>query len=98
MRTRSFRNTAESATVNNGETNEMAVASTTGSRASAEKLQNMAPTAVSPAPEMRKRAADADRRHQFIAPGVDDHHRHDGEGRAEEHHLPDRIALAEPTH
>ena len=50
MRTRSFRNTADSATVISGETNEIAVASTTGSRASAEKLQNMAPTAVRPRP------------------------------------------------
>ena len=50
MRTRSLRKIADSATVISGDTNEIAVASTTGSRASAEKLQNIAPTAVAPAP------------------------------------------------
>ncbi len=38
------------ATVMSGEANEIAVASTIGSRASAEKLQNMPPMAVSPRP------------------------------------------------
>ena len=98
MRTRSLRKSADIATVISGETNEIAVASTTGSRASAEKLQNMAPTAVSPRPMMAERAADADRCLELAAPGIDDDHRQDGEGRAEEHHLPDRIAIAEIAH
>ena len=53
MRTCSLRKIADSATVNSGETYWIAVASTTGSRASEEKLQNIAPTAVSPRPRCR---------------------------------------------
>src|SRR6185312_3555173 len=41
MRTRSFRKSADIATVISGDTKEMAVASTIGSRARAAKLQNM---------------------------------------------------------
>jgi hypothetical protein len=43
----------------------------------------------------------ADRAHgggELIAPGIDHHHREDGERRAEEHGLPDRVLLAEITH
>ena len=45
---RSFRMIAASATVINGVANEIAVASTSGSRASAAKLQNMPTTLISP--------------------------------------------------
>jgi hypothetical protein len=51
-----------------------------------------------PAPEMPERTADANRRHQLAAPGINDHHRQDREGGAKEHHLPDRVALADPAH
>ena len=50
MRTRSLRNTAASATVISGAANWIAVASTSGSRASAEKLKNMPPMLIMPRP------------------------------------------------
>ncbi len=49
-RTRSFRINAASATVINGDANWMAVASASGSRASAEKLLNMPQTLSEPRP------------------------------------------------
>jgi len=54
MRTRSLSSSAAIATVMSGEANEIAVASTIGSRASAEKLQNMPPMAVRPRPAWPK--------------------------------------------
>ena len=50
-----------------------------------------------PASEMPPWTADADRRHQFASPRIDDHHRHDREGGTEEHHLPDRICARRPS-
>jgi len=50
MRTRSLSRIAAIATVMSGAANEMAVASTMGSRASAEKLQNMPSTLMRPRP------------------------------------------------
>jgi hypothetical protein len=50
MRTRSLRITAASATVINGEAKEIAVASASGSRASAAKLENMPTTLSVPRP------------------------------------------------
>ena len=50
MRTRSLRKIADIATVISGAVNEIAVASTIGSRASAEKLQNMPPMLITPRP------------------------------------------------
>ena len=49
-RTRSLRNTAASATVISGAENWIAVASTSGNRASAEKLKNMPPMLTMPRP------------------------------------------------
>ena len=48
MRTRSPRNSAANATVMSGAANEIAVASTSGSRASAAKLRNMPATLIGP--------------------------------------------------
>ncbi len=68
MRTRSLRNQAESATVISGDTKLMVVTSTIGRRASAAKLRNMPPAAISPRPrwpsgrEVRSAAASS-RRH-----------------------------------
>ena len=50
MRTRSFRKSADIATVISGDTKEMAVASTIGSRARAAKLQNMPQMLIKPRP------------------------------------------------
>ena len=50
------------------------------------------------APDMAERPLGADRGLELAAPGVDHHHRQDREGRAEEHHLPDRITVAEIAH
>lgn len=49
-RTRSLRKAADIATVINGDTKEMAVASTMGRRASAAKLQNMPQMLIRPRP------------------------------------------------
>ena len=50
MRTRSLRKIADIATVISGAAKEIAVASTIGSRASAEKLKNMPPMLIAPRP------------------------------------------------
>ena len=50
MRTRSLRKIAAIATVISGDANDIAVASTIGSRASAEKLQNMPQMLMRPRP------------------------------------------------
>ena len=47
---------------------------------------------------MSERARGAHRRCELVAPCVDQYHREDGEGRNEEHDLPDRIPLAEKAH
>src|SRR5262245_13055239 len=94
MRTCSLRNIADRATVISGATKEMAVASTIGSRANAAKLQNMPPMLIRPRPT----CPSAHRRRELVAPRVDQHHRKDGEGGAQEHDLPDRIPFAEKAH
>src|SRR5829696_8014856 len=96
MRTRSLRMTADSPTVMSGETKEIAVASTTGSRASDEKLQNMAPTAVAPRPTWAN--GRPVRSFQLAAPRVDDNHRQDRASGTEEHDLSDRITLSQIAH
>jgi hypothetical protein len=93
-----LRKIAAIATVISGDANEIAVASTIGSRASAEKLQKHAANADETASEMSERADRAHRRHQLVAPGIDQYHRQDGEGGAEEYGLPNRILLAEIAH
>ena len=54
--------------------------------------------AEQPAAELAERPAGVDRARQLAAHGIDHHHRHDGEGRAEEHHLANRRDVAELAH
>jgi len=72
----------------------MAVASTIGSRASAEKLQNMPNMLMSRGRRVRMGGTVRTARRELPAPGIDQHHGQDGEGRAVEHDLADRIPLA----
>src|SRR3954463_3596596 len=97
MRTRSFRKSADIATVISGDTKEMAVASTMGSRARAAKLQNMPQILMRPRPNCPG-AHRAHRRSQFISPGIDHQYRQDRESRAEKHDLPHRIRLTKKPH
>ena len=94
MRTRSPRNHAANATVISGAANEIAVASTSGSRASAAKLRNMPHMLIVPRREMAERALGAHDVGKLAPPGVDQQHRHDREGGAKEHHLAERHRLS----
>ena len=90
--------TAAKATVINGEAKEIAVASANGSRASAEKLLYMPPTLSCAAPQLAQRTAGVDRARQFATQGVDQQHRRDRTGAAEEHELADRHHVAQLAH
>ena len=79
-----------SATVISGEAKEIAVASTSGSRASAAKLRNMPATLIRPRPKWPNGRSVRTAAGKLAAPGIDQHHRQDREGGAEEHHLPER--------
>ena len=81
-----------------GDANEIAVASASGSRVSAEKLREHAADAEQAAAELAERPACAHRGRELAADGIDQHHRQDGEGAAEKHHLPDRRNVAELAH
>src|SRR6516162_4388170 len=98
MRTRSFRITAASATVMSGEANEIAIASASGRRVSAEKLLNMPQTLSDPRPNcpsgLLVRTAEASSPPKC----VDDHDRNDRKRAAEKHHLANRCDVAQLTH
>src|SRR5262249_58428377 len=51
-----------------------------------------------PAADMSDRPGDPDGGGELAAPGIDDDDRQDREGRAEEHDLADRVAIAEIAH
>jgi hypothetical protein len=91
-----LRKAADIATVISGDTKEMAVASTMGSRASA--IAEHAADADQATPDLPKRAYRTHGRRQLVPPRIDHQYRKDRKSGAEEHDLPHRIGLTEKTH
>ncbi len=80
-----------------GDANEIAVASDSGKRWSAAKLRNIPHTLIEPRPTWPSGRA-VESAEPSPPPRQQDHHRDDGEGRAEEHRLAKGDVIADEAH
>jgi hypothetical protein len=97
MRTRSFRKSADIATVISGDTKEGGGVDD-GQPGKRREIAEHAADADQAAPDLPKRAYRTHGRRQFVPPSIDHQYRKDRKSGAEEHDLPHRIRLTEKTH